>query len=198
MIICDDAIFLQWTPSFGEKIWHPELNSKKQKRSELLNSKQSRFSWKKVKTAAKMNFYTGLSSIEVFIAVFNLIESYLPSISYWVGPYRMHLQQKSYSKVRQYKNHQFKRKLSQKDEFFLTLMRLRLSLLNKDIADRFGISPTLSSRIFTAWIKVLSKLLGHALITWLPQEAVRSNLPGVSIKAGYKKCRVILIVLGYL
>ena len=39
---------------------------------------------------------------------------------------------------------------------------------------------------------MLSKLLGHALITWLPQEAVHNNLPGVFIKAGYKKCRVIL------
>ena len=71
-------------------------------------------------------------------------------------------------------------------------MRMRLSLLNKDIADRFGISPTLSSRIFTAWIRVRSKLLGHSLITWLPQEAVHGNLPGVFIKAGYKKFRVIL------
>ena len=71
-------------------------------------------------------------------------------------------------------------------------MRLRLGLLNEDIADRFGISPTLSSRIFTTWIRVRSKLLGHAPITWLPQEAVHSNLPGVFIKAGYKKCRVIL------
>ena len=143
-----------------------------------------------------MNFYTGLSSIEVFSAVFNLIEPYLPSISYWVGPYRMRRRQKlyrkSYSKVRQYKNHQFKRKLSHKDEFFLTLMRLRLGLLNEDIADRSGFSPTLSSRLFTTWIRVLSKILGHALITWLPQEAVHSNLPGVFIKAGYKKCRVIL------
>ena len=143
-----------------------------------------------------MNFYTGLPSIEVFSAVFNLIEPYLPSISYWVGPYRMRRQQKlyrkSYSKVRQYKNHQFKRKLSHKDEFFLTLMRLRLGLLNEDIADRSGFSPTLSSRLFTTWIRVLSKILGHALITWLPQEAVHSNLPGVFIKAGYKKCCVIL------
>ena len=143
-----------------------------------------------------MNFYTGLSSIEVFSAVFNLIEPYLPSISYWVGPYRMRRRQKSYrksySKVRQYKNHKFKRKLSHKDEFFLTFMRLRLGLLSEYIAERFGISPTLSSRIFTTWIRILSKLLGHALITWLPQEAVHSNLPGVFIKAGYKKCRVIL------
>ena len=75
---------------------------------------------------------------------------------------------------------------------FLTLMRLRLGLVNEDIADRFGISPTLSSRIFTIWMRVLSKLLGHALITWLPEEAVLSNLPGVFIKAGYKRCRVIL------
>ena len=75
---------------------------------------------------------------------------------------------------------------------FLKLVRLRLGLLNEDIADRFGISPTLSSRISTTWMRVLSKLLGHALITWFPEEAVRSNLPGVFIKAGYKKCRVIL------
>ena len=71
-------------------------------------------------------------------------------------------------------------------------MRLRLGLLNEDVADIFGISPRLSSRISTTWIKVLSKLLGEALITWLPQEAVHSNLPGVFIKAGYKKCCVIL------
>ena len=139
--------------SLVKKIHSVSLTVKKQKCNKLLNSKQSRFSWKKGKTAAKMNFSTGLSSIEVFSVVFNLIEPYLPSISYWVGPYRMRRQQKlyrkSYSKVRQYKNHQFKRKLSHKDEFFLTLMRLRLGLLNEDIADRSGFSPTLSSRLFT-------------------------------------------------
>ena len=132
----------------------------------------------------------------MFSAVFNLIELYLPSISYWVRPYQLRHQQKSYqksySKVRQYKNHQFKRKLSHKYEFFLIFMWPRLGLLNGDIANIFGISPTLSSRISTTWIRVLSKFLDHALITWLPQEAVHSNLPGVFIKAGYKKCRVIL------
>ena len=66
-------------------------------------------------------------------------------------------------------------------------MWLRLGLLNKDIAGRFGISPTLSSRIYTTWTRVLSKLLGHALITWPPQEAVCSKLPVIFIKASYKK-----------
>ena len=69
-----------------------------------------------------MNFYPGLSSIEMFSGVVNIIVPYLPSISYWVGPYKMCRQQKSYSKVRQYKNHQFKRKLSHKYEFFLIFM----------------------------------------------------------------------------
>ena len=41
-------------------------------------------------------------------------------------------------------------------------------------------------------MRVPSKLLGHALITCLPQEAVRINLPSVFIKAGYKKCPVVL------
>ena len=100
--------------SLVKKIDTLSLTVKKQKRNKLLNSKQSRFSCKKVKTAAKINFYTGLSSIEVFSAVFNLIEPYFPSISYWVGPYLMCRQQKSYrksySKVRQHKNHQSKKK----------------------------------------------------------------------------------------
>ena len=143
-----------------------------------------------------MNFYTGLSSIEVFSTVFNLIEAYLASISYWVGPYRMHYQQKSYSKVRQYKNHQFKRKLSHKDEFFLTLMRLRLGLLNKDIADRFGISPTLSSRIFTT--RVLSKLLGHALITCFHKKQYIVTYQVFLSKLATKNVVLYLIVLRYL
>ena len=69
-----------------------------------------------------MNFYTGLPSIEVFSAVFNLIEPYLPSISYWVGPYRMRRQQKlyrkSYSKERQYKNHNLKENCLIRMNFF--------------------------------------------------------------------------------
>ena len=47
--------------SLVKKIDTLSLTVKKQKRNKLLNSKESRFSWKKVKTAANMNFYTGLS-----------------------------------------------------------------------------------------------------------------------------------------
>lgn len=36
-----------------------------------------------------MNYYTGVSSVEVFNAAFSLIEPYLTSASYWVEPYRI-------------------------------------------------------------------------------------------------------------
>ena len=55
--------------SLVKKIDTLSLTVKKQKCNRLLNSKQSRFSRKKVMRAAKMNIYTGLSSIKVFSAV---------------------------------------------------------------------------------------------------------------------------------
>ena len=81
--------------------------------------------------------------------------------------------------------------LNPHDEFILTLMRLRLVLLNKDVADCFNISLTLSSFVFTSWIKLLNKLL-KKLIGWLPKGAVRDNLPEAFIKTENNKCRVIL------
>ena len=71
-------------------------------------------------------------------------------------------------------------------------MRLRLGILNEDLADRFCISSALCSRTFTTWIILLRQLLGHALIVWLRREAIQQNLPNVFRKAGYLNCRVIL------
>jgi len=50
-------------------------------------------------------------------------------------------------------------KLSSKDGFLLTFMKLRLGLLHKDLSKRFKISTLLSSQIFTSWVKALSKVL---------------------------------------
>ena len=82
--------------------------------------------------------------------------------------------------------------LSHKDEMLLTLMRLRLAVLNEDLADRFGISPTICSNTFTTWIKLTSKVLGDALVVWLPRESIRDNLPDIFIKADHQKCRIII------
>ena len=71
-------------------------------------------------------------------------------------------------------------------------MRLRLGILNKDLADRFCILPTLCSPAFVTWIRLFRQLLGHALVVWLPRETIRQNLPNVFRKARYSNCRVIL------
>ena len=71
-------------------------------------------------------------------------------------------------------------------------MRLRLEILNEDLSDRFRISPALCSRTFTTWIWLLRQFLGHAIVVWLPREAIRQNLSKVFRKEGYLNCRVIL------
>ena len=68
------------------------------------------------------------------------------------------------------------RKLNSEDEFLLVLMRLRLGLLNKDLATRFGISPTLCSQIFTCWITAMDKVLGF-LVFWPTKEQIIATKP---------------------
>ena len=132
-----------------------------------------------------MRFYTGIASVALFNTVFTLIKSYIPHIEYWKGPkHAMRILKRTGRK-------KMSASLNPHDEFLLTLMRLRLRLLNGDIADRFYILPTKSSFIFTISIKLLSKLLKN-LVAWLPLETIRDNLRETFIKTGNNKCRVIL------
>ena len=90
---------------------------------------------------------------------------------------------KNFSKVRPLRCNTPK-KLSQRDEFLLTLIRLRLELLNEDLAERFGVSPTLCSIIFTTWIKLSSEVLGKALVVWPPKVSIREHVPEIIPKSG--------------
>ena len=49
------------------------------------------------------------------------------------------------------------RKLSLVNDFFMTLRKLRLGLLQQDRTFRFSISARKVSQIFISWIKMLSK-----------------------------------------
>ena len=134
------------------------------KKDKLLKSQRPKFSAKDIKTDAKMNFYTGgyppFSSLKLF---FSILMPYLPTLRYWRG-------KKTSTKVKKRFIQQRKR-MSQKDEFLLVLMRLRLGLLNEDVADRFCVSAGVASNIFTTWIKMLSAVLGNVLIAWVTQRA---------------------------
>lgn len=156
----------------------------------LKNSKQKQplFNWKKIKTDQKMNFYTGFSSISLFSAVFTLIAPYLPNLQYWRGQKKFILK----SNRRRKFVRSSRKTLYYKDEFLLTLMRLRLGLLNEDLADRFGISPTVCSNTFSTWIRLLRTVLGDALVKWIPIEAIKENMPKVFQDMGHSKVRCII------
>ena len=132
--------------------------------------KTSTFTWRKIKTDAKMKFYTGINTIVFFNKIFRLTQPFLSDLIYWKR--RKHV--KIFGKVR-HRRCNTPKKLSQRDEFFLTLMCLRLGLLNEDLAENFGVSPTLCSYIFTTWIKLLSKVLSKALVVWPLKESIREH-----------------------
>ena len=81
-----------------------------------------------------MNFYTGLSSIMLFETLFQLLKPYLHQLTYWRGSKRATFN----PKAKRTFNNSTQKKLTYKDEFLMVLMRLRLGLLNEDLADRFN------------------------------------------------------------
>ena len=57
------------------------------------------------------------------------------------------------------------RKMRLLDEFLLVFMRLRLGLLEQDLAQRFCVSVSTVSRVLITWYNVLAANLKH-LIVW--------------------------------
>ena len=82
------------------------------------------------------------------------------------------------------------RSLSLEQEFFLTMVRLHLGLLLKDLAFRFQISSAQVTRIFYTWIKLMA-LEFKGLIVWAERDSIQRNLPD-TFKKFYPKCRVII------
>ncbi|KAL2095746.1 hypothetical protein ACEWY4_007894 [Coilia grayii] len=66
--------------------------------------------------------------------------------------------------------------LHPKDQLLLTLMKLRLNLLQDDIAKRFRVSQALVSRIFSHWLEHMEvKLRGY--MPWMGREAIQATMP---------------------
>ena len=117
-----------------------------------------------------------------FDKLFCLVNKNVKKINFWGGPKR------SVKKGRNFKRTPKKfgpqRVLSQKDEFLLTLMKLRLGSTSADLAQRFGIGTTTVSNVFTTWIKILSKELGF-LVYNPSKDVVKKTLPAKFKKPGY-------------
>jgi hypothetical protein len=82
------------------------------------------------------------------------------------------------------------RKLSLEQEFFLVLVKLRLGLVQHDLAHRFKISLGRVSQTFITWIKLLPIELS-VLIIWPSKGQIRRTLPEC-FKTLYPNVRVII------
>ena len=123
-----------------------------------------------------MKFYTGMNTIVLFDKIFK--QPCLYDIIYWKAPKHT----KTLSNVSHWRCNTPKN-LSQ---------RLRLGLLNEDLAERFGVSSILASYIFITWIKLLSKAFSKALIVQPPKKFIREYLAEIFIRSGYGKCLVMI------
>ncbi|XP_057313833.1 uncharacterized protein LOC130655142 [Hydractinia symbiolongicarpus] len=129
----------------------------------LENASSTKFSYDTVVAENMLNFYTGITTPALF-------EWFL---SFFVRKVRY-----------------FSEKLSHNDHLLLVLMKLKLGLLNKDLAYRFGLSETVASRIYRRWVPITSRETCH-LIIWPDREALRRHLPN-SFKKNFQNCTCII------
>lgn len=118
-----------------------------------------------------IRFYTGLPDYQTFVALYNFLKPRPGfSLNYYNG----------YSNVSKDPTYVVSRgrprKLCDMDELFLTMARLRVGLLEKDLADRFNIAQQEVSEIFATWIDRMSDCLGQLSFS-TDRETLKRNLP---------------------
>ncbi|XP_028412848.1 uncharacterized protein LOC114535739 [Dendronephthya gigantea] len=127
-------------------------------------------------------FYTGFSSYSTFKAFYDYLCPSCERLRY-VG---------SSNNSGQTNNQKCgpKRFLSPEEELFMCLTRLRLGLLERDLAERFNISVSQVSRIWITWLDFLYRFL-RSIPIWPSQSYVRETMPQ-SFKETYPDTRVII------
>ena len=103
------------------KINELNLENKLLKRKTLCYaiSNRSCFTWRKIKIDAKKINYTSINTIEMFNVILILIKPYLQNIVYWTATVKHRV---TLTKIKKHSVTKSSKKLTQRDEFLLTLM----------------------------------------------------------------------------
>ncbi|VDI44108.1 Hypothetical predicted protein [Mytilus galloprovincialis] len=104
-----------------------------------------------------VKFYIGVQNFAILMGIFQLLMTKCSKLKYWSG--KGSVNDKNYQTGNKLKPGP-QRKLTDFQEFILTLVRLRLGLIDYHLADIFGISKTRVSQIFTTWITFMSDVYG--------------------------------------
>ena len=125
---------------------------------------------------ADCRYLTGLLTIAVFNNLFNHLSKKAAAMQYWKG------QKEAEKPVKHNQLNDLvvrsgpKRKLDQKEEFFLVLLKLRQGVSMHFLAKLFRISQPLTSSIFNTWVKFMAFEL-QSLIYWPSRDLVKRQLP---------------------
>lgn len=139
-----------------------------------------------MKNDDSVKIYTGIPTLGCLNMLVNLIKPEADKLKYW---------DKNKDKKLKYQTSPVtkpgpKRSLSVLEELVICLVRLRLGLMGRQLADIFSISQAQVSQIFTTWVCFLATLFKDTLVLWPSKEAVKKNLPHSFKK--YPNTRIIL------
>jgi hypothetical protein len=132
-----------------------------------------------------IRFYSGLQDYATFKALFDSLGKAVNHLIYYgsnTNPDNL-----TFSDAMK---HGPKRSFSPEQEFFLVLARLRLGLLEEDLAVRAGISQTYMSRIIITWLDFLHSRF-RSIPIWPSRSSVDQNMP-TAFKEMYPSTRVII------
>ena len=140
------------------------LSAENQKlKSQLTEAKQAPFRIEFIADDDHLvTLYTGFPSYEILVSFFTFLGPAVDKLNYWGAQPRRHRRRRT--------------KLDSFNQFFLTLVKLKLNLNIEDLAFRFQISTSTISRYFITWIAFLYNELKE--IPWFPtKEQVAGTLP---------------------
>nr|CAH7716057.1 unnamed protein product [Callosobruchus chinensis] len=143
-----------------------ELDETKEK----LHTLSMSFSFDYIKDSdAKITIYTGLPSKEIFMCLYELLE--YVSLKYYYG-----WTVNAISKI---------------DQLLLTLMKLKLNLLNEDLAVRFNIAVKTVANIFFTWLYALHEIMFKKFMSEIPSRN-KNKLCMPTCFNNFTNCCVIL------
>ena len=64
-----------------------------------------------------------------------------------------------------------------KQEFILVLLRLRLGLMERHLADMFAVSVSTVGRIYMTWVRFLALTFKVSLLHWTSKEEIKTHIP---------------------
>ena len=148
---------------------------------ELLQIKKCLFRLENIANNDRMiTFYTGFPSYTALYTCFKFLGPAVNHLQYNEG------KASGLSSEKRFRPHV----LTPLEEFFLVLTRLRLGLMEQDLAYRFGVSQSTVSRVTISWINFMF-LHFKQVSLWPSKEMVQSYMPKV-FREQYPSTRVII------